>query len=157
MEAFIPAQPVAPTNIRQSRQPSGSSALGIPSRDPGAIEGFIGTALGGQEPDEMPKKRHKGRVMLADVPIALLPGGQSGEGGPEMVLGLEVTAALTTKALPLPEHRQGHHLAPAQGGRWSRAGLRGQRGLAKVVCHNGKSSQEGVHIDQSICSLSWGR
>jgi hypothetical protein len=32
--------------------------------------------------------------------------------------------------------------------------LGGQRGLAKVVCHNVKSRQEGVHIDHSICSLS---
>ena len=35
MEAFIPAQPVAPANIGQSRQPAGSSALGIPRGDPG--------------------------------------------------------------------------------------------------------------------------
>src|SRR5262245_12241216 len=72
MEAFLPAQPVAPANIGQARQPSGSSALGIPSWDPGAIEGFIGTALSSQEPDEMQKKRYEGRVLLADLPIELL-------------------------------------------------------------------------------------
>ena len=154
MEAFIPAQPVAPANISPARQPSGSSALGIPGGDPGAIEGFIGTALSSQEPDEMQKKRHEGRVLLAALPIELLPGGQSREGGPEMTLGLAVKAALTAKALPLPEHRQGHHLTPAQGGLRSRVWLGGQRGLAKVVCHNVKSRQEGVHIDHSICSLS---
>src|SRR5262245_12104245 len=70
MEAFIPAQPVAPTNIGQAWQPSGSATLRIAGRDPGAIEGFIGTVLGGQELDEMQKKRHEGRVLLADVPIA---------------------------------------------------------------------------------------
>src|SRR5215475_1070650 len=73
MEAFIPAQPVAPANIGQARQPSGPSALGIPEGDPGAVEGFTGTALSGQEPDEMQKKRHEGRVLLADLPIELLP------------------------------------------------------------------------------------
>jgi hypothetical protein len=35
----------------------------------GAVEGFIDTALSGQEPDEMQKKRHEGRVLLADLPI----------------------------------------------------------------------------------------
>jgi hypothetical protein len=157
MEAFIPAQPVAPAHIGQSRQPAGSSALGIPGGDPGAIEGFIGTALGGQEPDEIPQKRHQGRVVLADLPIELFSGGQRWTGGPEMALGIAVKAALPATGLPRPEQGQGHHLAPAQGGLWSRVQLRGQRSLAKVVCHNVKSRQDGVHSDQSICSFSWGR
>src|SRR5918911_3521190 len=155
MEAFIPTQPVAPTNIGQARQPSGAATLSLAGGDPGAIEGFIGTVLGGQESGERQNKRHEGRVLLADLPMELLPGGQRRKGGPEMTLGVAVKAALTTKALPLPEQGQGHHLAPAQGGLGSRVGLRGQRGLAKVVGHNVKSSQEGVHIDHSMCSLSW--
>jgi hypothetical protein len=35
--------------------------------------------------------------------------------------------------------------------------LRGQGSLAKIVYHDVKSSQEGVHIDHSNYSLSWGR
>jgi hypothetical protein len=46
-KAFIPTQPVAPANIGQTGQPARAAALGIPGRDPGAMEGFIGTALGG--------------------------------------------------------------------------------------------------------------
>lgn len=79
MEAFIPAQPVAPAPIRESRQPSGSSALGISGGDPDTLKGCIGTALGGQEPDERQKKRHEGRVLQADVAIALLSVGRDGK------------------------------------------------------------------------------
>ena len=49
MEPFIPAQAVAPANIRQAGQPARPPALGIPRRDPGAVEGFIGAVLGRQE------------------------------------------------------------------------------------------------------------
>jgi hypothetical protein len=64
-----------------------------------------------------------------------------------MALGVAVQAPLTAKALPLTAQGQGHHLAPAQGGLGARVRLGRQRSLAKVVYHNVKSSQEGVHID----------
>jgi hypothetical protein len=136
MEAFIPAAPVAPGNSGSSRPPFGSAVLGISSWDRGAIEeGFIGPPLGGQEANERQKKHHEGRVLLAALPIALLLGGQRRQGGPQMTLGIAVKAALMAKALPLAEHGQGHHRAPAQGGLWSWVGRGGQRGLAKVVYH----------------------
>ena len=147
MDAFIPAQAVAPADIRQAGQPARTTALGIAGRHPGAVEGFIGTALSGQELDEMQKKRHQGRVLLAELPIVLLPGGQRRKGGPEMALRIAIKAPLTAKALPLPEQGQGHHLTPAQGCLGARVWLGGQRGLAKVVCHHVQNSQEGVHID----------
>jgi hypothetical protein len=59
-------------------------------------------------------------------------------------------AALTAKALPLAKDGQGHHLAPAEGGRRSRVTLRGHGGLAKVIDPNVKSSEEGVDIDHEI-------
>jgi hypothetical protein len=105
----------------------------------------------------MQKKHHEGRGLLADVPIELLPCGQRRKGCPELALGLAVNAPRTAKALPLPEQGQGHHFAPAQSGLWSWGWLRGQRELAKIIRHNVKSRQEGVHLDPSICSLSWGR
>src|SRR5262252_922586 len=122
-----------------------------------SCDSALGTVPGGHESDAMQKKRHEGRVLRADVPIALLPGGQRRQGGPEMTLGVAVQAARTATTLPLPAQCQGHHRAPAQGGLWARVGLRGQRGLAQVVGHHVKSRQEGVHIDHSMCSLSWGR
>lgn len=152
MAACIPAQPVAPAHVGQSWQPSGSSALGIPGGNAGAIEGFIGTARGGQKPDKMQTTCHEGRVLLADWPVERRPGGPRRKGGPEMTLGIALTAPLTAKTLPLPEQGQGHNLAPAQGGLGSGVGLGGQRGLEQVVCHNVKDGQEGVHIDPSMCS-----
>jgi hypothetical protein len=63
-----------------------------------------------------------------------------------MALCLAVQILLTAKALPLSAQGQGHHLASAHGGLWSRVGLGTQRGLVKVVHYHVKSSQEGVHI-----------
>jgi len=68
MDACIPAQAVAPANIRQAGQPACATTLGIAGRHPGAVEGFIGAALGRQEVDERQKKRHQGRRLLADLP-----------------------------------------------------------------------------------------
>lgn len=147
MEAFIPAQPVTPADIRQAGQPACPTAFGIPDRDPGALEGLIGTARRGQAPNEMQKKRHEGCVLLADLPVALLPGGQGRQGGPEMARRVAVKTPFTAKALPLSKHPQGHHLAAAQGGLGPRMELGRHRGLAKVIDHNIKSRQEGVHID----------
>jgi len=55
------------------------------------------------------KKGYHRRVLLPDLPIVLLPGGQGRKGSPEMALGIAI------KALPLPEQGQGYHLTPAQG------------------------------------------
>jgi hypothetical protein len=71
--------------------------------------------LGCQEVDEIQKKRDQGRMLLADLPIVLLPRGQLRKGRPEMALRIAVKAALTAKALPLPEQGQGDHLTPAEG------------------------------------------
>src|SRR5215471_20304240 len=43
MDAFIPAQALAPADSGQTGQPAGAPPLGIAGWDPGAIEGFIGT------------------------------------------------------------------------------------------------------------------
>src|SRR5262249_54576511 len=77
----------------------------------------------------------------------LLPRRQRGEGGVHMPLGLAVKTAFTAKALPLAKDRQGHHRTPAEGSLGARVWFRGQRELAKVIDHNVKRRQEGVHID----------
>src|SRR5262245_4352510 len=157
MEPFIPAQAVAPANIRQAGQPARPTPLGIPGRDPRAVEGFIGAALGRQERHEVQKKGHQCLVLLPHLAVELLPRGQLWKSGPQVTLCIAIKAPLTAKALPLPKHGQGHDFAPAERSLRSRALLRGQGSLAKIVYHDVKSSQEGVHIDHSNSSLSWGR
>src|SRR5262245_18656603 len=86
-------------------------------------------------------------MLLTHLPIVLLPRRQLRKGCSEMALRIAVKAALTAKALPLPEQGQGDHLTPAQGrlGTWVWRG--GQREHAKVIDQNVKSGQEGVHIN----------
>jgi hypothetical protein len=48
-KALIPAQPIAPADIRQPRQPAQPTALGIAGRDAGTVQGFVQTLLCGQE------------------------------------------------------------------------------------------------------------
>src|SRR5262245_45679023 len=66
-----------------------------------------------------------------------------------MTLRIAIKAPLAPKALPLPKDGQGHDLTPAEGCLWPRMRLGEQNGLAKVVCHDVKSGQEGVSIDHS--------
>src|SRR5215475_268104 len=157
MEAFIPAQPVAPANVGQARQPAGSAALGIPGRDSRAVKGFIGATLGRQELHEGPEKGHQHLMMLPHLAVKLLPSGQLRKGRPEVALRRAVKAALTPKALPLPKDSQGHYLTPAESCQRPTMSLSGQGGLAKIIDHDVKRSQEGVHIDHSMCSLFCGR
>ena len=62
MDAFIPAQAVAPADIRQAGQPACATTLGLAGQHPGAVEGFIGAVLGRQEVDEIQKKGDQGRM-----------------------------------------------------------------------------------------------
>jgi hypothetical protein len=107
--------------------------------------------------DEMPHNGRQRRVMLTHLAIVLFPGRQLRKGRPQMVLRRAVKAALTANALPLSAYGQGHHLTSAEGGLRSRVSLKGQGGRAKVIHHNVQSSEEGVDIDHSNGSLSWGR
>jgi hypothetical protein len=56
MEAFIPAPAIAPADICQAGHPARPPPLGLPSRHPGAVQGFLGTALGCHERHEVQKK-----------------------------------------------------------------------------------------------------
>jgi hypothetical protein len=147
LDACIPAQTVAPAAICQAGQPACATPLGSAGRPPGAVEGFIGTALGCQEADEIEQKCDQGCLLRADLPIVLLPRRQRRKGRPEMARCIAVKAALTAKALPRPAQGQGDHLTPAEGRLGTRVGLGGQGEPAKVIDHNVKSSQEGVHIN----------
>ena len=149
-EPFIPAQAIAPADIRQAGQPARSAPLGIPRRHPGAVQGFIGPALGCHERHEVQKKGHERRLVLPHLAVELLPRGQRGKGGPQVALGIALKAPFTAKTLPLRKHRQGQHFAPAESSLRPRVGLQGQGGLAKVINHDGKHSEEGVHIDHEI-------
>ena len=78
VEAFLPAQTIAPAHIRQPRQPACTATLGIPGRDAGTVERFIGAMLGAQQLDKMQKKGHQRVVMLPYLAVVLLPRGPCG-------------------------------------------------------------------------------
>jgi hypothetical protein len=143
-----PAPPVPPAKVGLPRQPPGPPALGSAGRPPGAVAGCIGPALGRPEGDERQQKRHQGRVRPPDLPLGLLAGGPRRQGGPALARGGAVHAPRPAQALPRPAQGPGHHRAPAQGGLGARGRLGRQSSRAQVVHQNGKSRQEGVHIDQ---------
>jgi hypothetical protein len=86
-------------------------------------------------------------VLLPHVAVALLARGPLRQGAPQVALRRAVKAPFTAKTLPLRKHRQGQHCALAASSLRPRVGLYGQRGLAKVINHDVKNSEEGVHID----------
>src|SRR5262245_29813308 len=130
-------------NIGQARQPARAAALGIPRGDAGAVQGFVRTPLSRQHLDEVQKTRHQRIRLLTYLAIELLARGQRGEGGAQMTASIAVKTALTAKTLPLPKEGQGHSLTPAKSRLWSRMGLGRQGGLAHIIHHDVKSSQEG--------------
>jgi hypothetical protein len=103
------------------------------------------------------KEGHQGVVLLPHLAVARLPGGQLRAGGPQGASRLAIKTPLTATARPLPEYGHGHDCAPAQRGRRSRTLFRRPGGRAQIIDHDVQRSQEGVHIDQSHGSLSWGR
>ena len=107
VEAFILPEPVAPADSSQPRQPASAPALGVPRGKARAVQGFIETMRGGQEPAQIQKVDHQGNVVLAHLPIELLPRGQLGKGREQMALCIAVKAAFAAKALPLPERSPG--------------------------------------------------
>jgi hypothetical protein len=92
------------------------------------------------------KKGHERRVVLPHLALERRPRGQLGKSSPQVALGIAIQATFTAKTLPL-RHRQGQHFAPTESSLRPRVGLQGQRGLAKVINHNVKNSEEGVHSD----------
>src|SRR6516165_8576350 len=138
---------MAPADSRQPGPPARAPTRGIAGWDPGALEGFIGTALGPQELDERQQKGHQGGLLLAALPLIVLSGGQRRQGGPERARGSAVKAARTATALPLPAQSQGDPLTPAEGRLGARVGRGGQSEHAKVIDQHVQSRQEGVHIN----------
>jgi len=130
-----------------SASPGSLPALDIPGRDPGAVEGLVDTTLGCHAVDERPHKGHQRLVMLPHLAMVLLPEGQLRKGRAQVALRLAVKATLTAKPLPWSKDGQGDRLTPTEGRLGSRVLLRRQGGLAKVINHDVKKSEEGVGID----------
>jgi hypothetical protein len=80
----------------------------------------------------MQKTGHKRVVMMAPLPIELLPGGQLRKGRPQVALCILVKAALVPKTPPLPEDRQRQPLTATECGLVPRLGFGRQGELAKA-------------------------
>jgi hypothetical protein len=150
MEALIPASAVAPPYSGSAREPARTTALHLPRRDGGAVQGFVRALLGCSQLPQVQKTRHECLIRLAHLAVALLPYGQSRKGGTHMLVGRALKTACTAQALPLTTDREGHYLAPREGrmGPWVR--LKRQRGLAKIVYHDVQRGQEGVCVDHRV-------
>ncbi len=155
MEAFVPPQASAPSDIGLTWQPPAPTALGIAGHGSRAVQHFIGAVLGLHELDEMQSKDRDRITMLSHEPIELASVGQSRKRCSQMTLGVAVKGSFARKLHPLPEERQGDHLAALQGGHrpWRLLRL-GKRGLAKIICHDVQCCQESIQIDREYSSFS---
>ena len=110
-DAMIEA--LQPISARPGNQPA---PLGIPRRHARAVQRFIRAVLSGQEGDQRQTKGHECVVMVAHLPIALLPRGQRRKGWPQVAVRRAVEAACAPEALPWPEDCQRQHLTAAESG-----------------------------------------
>ena len=111
VEARIPAQPVAPANIRLTGQPTGAPAFGGPGRDTGTVQCFVDATLSSQQVHQVAGESRQGLVMVLGQPVELAPAGQYRESWPPAAGGITVEVPFTAKARPLAEDNQGNHLA----------------------------------------------
>src|SRR5215211_5578843 len=116
VEAFVPAEAVAPADIGPARQPAGAPALGISRRHRRAIQGFIEPVAARQEVHQVQEARDTGPVVTAQPAIELRPLGQGRKGGAQVLLGVAVERPFASEAGPLPKEGQRDHLAAAERG-----------------------------------------
>src|ERR687896_911653 len=84
MEAFVPAQPIAPADIGEPRQPASPSPFGIPCWHRRAVQGFIGCVATVQTADQVPEEGHDGSIVLAQQAVELGAMGQPGKSGAQL-------------------------------------------------------------------------
>src|ERR687897_1022969 len=156
-ETFVPSQAVGPSDVRTTGQPSMSPALTVSDRHSRAIQSFVRRPLSVQDSDQVHDESFDEICVGTHEAVelrAIWQGGKSiAQAGP-WGTG-EVPHA--TEASPPSEDGQGDHLACAQRGlrAWLLRGWRMR--VAEVVHHNGKCSEEGVHIDhEESVPFPWG-
>jgi len=152
--ACLPPAPGAPAALRPPWPPASAPALGGPRGQARAGQGVLETRLGGPAPAQRQPAGSQGRGGLAPLPIALLPRGQWGKGRAPRARCRAVHAPCAAHALPRPAERQGPRLAAAPGCRRPRRSRGGHSRLAKIVDHNVKRRQEGVHSNHRRARVS---
>jgi len=154
VKAFIPADAIAPADIRLPGQPASTASFGITGHRRGTIQHFIAALLGMQQVDEGQPECSNLVAMLAHKPIELAAVRQLWKGGAQMMLRVAVKGPFAGKLYPLAKERQRDHLTALQGGHrsWGMLGL-GKMQLAKIISHNVQCSQEGIQIDHQRAPL----
>jgi len=151
MKALIPAEPIAPANICLPSQPASSSTFGITGGHRRAIQRLIGIIRAEQSMRQMQGKGDDCIAVLTLQAIELRTSRQVGKGCPQVTLGIAVEGPFALKVGPLSKERQGHHLTPAQAGRWARPRRLGwQGGLVKVINHHVQCRKVGSCVHQRL-------
>jgi hypothetical protein len=147
MEAFIPPQPITPSDIGLPSQPSCSSPFGITGHGGGAIEGFVAAFLCLHQLDQKESKRRDRISMKSLPPIELRAIWQTRKGVIQRLQSPAIKGPLTLELAPLSKQRQAHHFTTTQRS-WSsyaNGWVRKMR-LAKIISHDVKCSQESLQV-----------
>jgi hypothetical protein len=136
MEPFIPAQAVAPANIRLTGQPTSTPALGISGGNPSAIQSLVGSFLSLERSHQKMKESDDGLIMPPHQAVELASVGQGGESRAQVFIGVAVEAPFAGEMVSLAEESQGNHFTPRQGSPRARDLLWGQLVFAEIISHN---------------------
>jgi len=147
MEAFVPAKAITPADIGLTSQPAGAAPFRVACDGGGAIEDFVGTALGLQHLHQKQGESRDRIAVRSLQPIELAAVGQLRKRFWQVPPGIAVKRSFTGKLHPLSKQCQRDHLTSAQRGQRARFGLLWLPfPLAKIVHHNVQCSQEGIQI-----------
>src|SRR5918993_1148061 len=148
-EALVPPYAVRPSDVGLPSEPSMSTALGIPDGHRRTIECLVGMIpilqhlpqLHGDLLDDLRIEAHE--------TVELGAAWQCRECSSQMTISVAIEVPFAVEAAPAGEDSEGDDLALAEGGFRTRTFFR-WLGLAKVVNHDIKCGEEGVHIEHEL-------
>jgi hypothetical protein len=151
VKSFVPSDPMTPTHVSLSRQPTCPAPLGITGHHCGAIEHFLQAVLSLHQWHQVQSKARDGISIGSHESVQLSSIRQIRKGCSQMMLGRPITGSFAWKLDPLPKESQGDHLAALQASQssWTTL-LRRQARLAKIIDQNVPCSQEGIQIDHRL-------
>src|SRR5215217_2884838 len=146
-EALVPPYAVGPADVGLSGEPAMPAALGVPDGHSRAIECLIGRSLTLQHLPQFHSDLLDVLSIESHEPVELGTVWKGRECCSQMCLGVAVEVPFAGEPRPPSEDREGDDLTTTEGGIRTGSASYGSMRLAKIVDHDVKCGEEGVHVN----------
>src|SRR5215204_4470665 len=146
-EALVPPYAVGPADVGLSGEPAMPAALGVPDGHSRAIECLVGRSLTLQHFPQFHSDLLDVLSIESHEPVELGTVWKGRECCSQMCLGVAVEVPFAGEPRPPSEDREGDDLTTTEGGIRTGSASYGSMRLAKIVDHDVKCGEEGVHVN----------